>query len=238
MGQATEVMLGQSFLNRFTPASGRHGPARSLPPAARGRHRHRRSQHRDHERRQRGSAGRPPRRLRPLGRVGRDLSFELPGANLIALVLAAVLVAAGVILLTPWGRRVVLGWLRTTLAKVTAELGQLARDPAKMMRLFGGAVLAKLAIIVAFTQSCRASASTPRSRISPFVHDGQHRGVSGPHSRWGGRHRGGAGRRPDGIGVDNATALSVTLVFRLATYWLPVLPAWLALRHLRHTEVV
>ena len=148
------------------------------------------------------------------------------------------LVAAGVILLTPWGRRVVLGWLRTTLAKVTAELGQLARDPAKMMRLFGGAVLAKLAIIVAFTQSCRAFGIDASFPHLAFLYMTANTVASGPTPGGVGAIEAALVAVLTGIGVDNATALSVTLVFRLATYWLPVLPAWLALRHLRHTEVV
>jgi uncharacterized membrane protein YbhN (UPF0104 family) len=41
-----------------------------------------------------------------------------------------------------------------------------------------------------------------------------------------------------GIGVDPAEALSIVLVFRLVTYWLPVLPSYVALRHLRRTGLV
>jgi uncharacterized membrane protein YbhN (UPF0104 family) len=41
-----------------------------------------------------------------------------------------------------------------------------------------------------------------------------------------------------GAGVDPAVAVSVVLLFRFATYWLPVPPAWLALRTLRRSELV
>jgi uncharacterized membrane protein YbhN (UPF0104 family) len=41
-----------------------------------------------------------------------------------------------------------------------------------------------------------------------------------------------------GAGVDATIALSTVLVFRLVTFWLPVPPSWLALRHLRSTDAV
>jgi uncharacterized membrane protein YbhN (UPF0104 family) len=41
-----------------------------------------------------------------------------------------------------------------------------------------------------------------------------------------------------GAGVDPAVAVSVVLLFRFATYWLPVPPAWFALQRLRKTELV
>ena len=34
-------------------------------------------------------------------------------------------------------------------------------------------------------------------------------------------------------GLDGVTAVSATLLFRLATFWLPVLPGWLAFRWLQ-----
>jgi undecaprenyl-diphosphatase len=41
-----------------------------------------------------------------------------------------------------------------------------------------------------------------------------------------------------GVDVDPAVATSAVLVYRLLTYWLVLLPGWLALRHLRRNEGV
>ena len=41
-----------------------------------------------------------------------------------------------------------------------------------------------------------------------------------------------------GAGVPSATAMSVVIVFRLVTYWLPVLPGWIALTRMRRRQLV
>ena len=40
------------------------------------------------------------------------------------------------------------------------------------------------------------------------------------------------------VGIDPGTAISVVMIFRVMTYWLPIIPAYLALAHLRRTGVV
>ena len=42
----------------------------------------------------------------------------------------------------------------------------------------------------------------------------------------------------NGIGLSSGTAVSAVLTFRLATYWLPVLPGWLSLRLLQRMDYV
>ena len=39
-------------------------------------------------------------------------------------------------------------------------------------------------------------------------------------------------------GLPQATAVPAVLLFRLMTYWVPILPGWLALRHLQRAELV
>ena len=41
-----------------------------------------------------------------------------------------------------------------------------------------------------------------------------------------------------GVGVESAQAISVVVLFRLITYWLPIPFCWLALNHLRRTNVL
>ncbi len=40
------------------------------------------------------------------------------------------------------------------------------------------------------------------------------------------------------VGVDASTAFAAVLLFRLVTFWLPILPGWLALVHLQRTNQV
>ena len=41
-----------------------------------------------------------------------------------------------------------------------------------------------------------------------------------------------------GIGISPGAAVSAVLIYRLATYWLPVLPGWLCLRQLQRIDYV
>ena len=41
-----------------------------------------------------------------------------------------------------------------------------------------------------------------------------------------------------GVGMQPGPAVSAVLLYRLATYWLPVLPGWLCWRSLQHREYV
>ena len=41
-----------------------------------------------------------------------------------------------------------------------------------------------------------------------------------------------------GIGISSAGAVSAVVIYRLATYWLPVAPGWAALRWLQRREFI
>ena len=41
-----------------------------------------------------------------------------------------------------------------------------------------------------------------------------------------------------GIGVSSGAAVSAVILYRLATYWLPVLPGWLSWRLLQRLDYV
>ena len=41
-----------------------------------------------------------------------------------------------------------------------------------------------------------------------------------------------------GIGISPGASVSAVLIYRLATYWLPVLPGWLCFRLLQSTDYV
>ena len=65
-------------------------------------------------------------------------------------------IAAVVIAATPKLRRWLMGFVTSTLSKIKADFGELARRPSKLSLLFGGQAFAKLSTILAFVWSCRA----------------------------------------------------------------------------------
>lgn len=239
-GETLQVMYAQSFLNRFTPANAggmalrtrylqRHGVDLTLSAASIGL----------------TSAASGAMQLLFLVVFGtwagssQDLGFSLPDTAAIARVILVVLALAGGLYLLPWGRQV-LGKAFVGLREAAGELLVLARDPVKVVKLFGGAGFSKITTILAFTVAVHAfgvdgigfatlafaymTANTVAS-VAPTP--------------------GGVGAIEaalvavlTGLGVEPATALSIVLVFRLVTYWLTVPVCWFFLGQVRRAGIV
>jgi glycosyltransferase 2 family protein len=235
-----EIMYAQSFLNRFTPANAggmalrtrylqSHGAELTIAAASVGI----------------TSLASGLLQMLFLGTfalwAGRsdELAFDLPGVDTIAVVVLVILLAAGLVIATPWGRRMVFGSVVPNLAKAWAELRSLATDPTKLVLLFGGAGLAKLATIVAFVLSARSfGVDESFARMALLYMTANTVASAAPTPGGVGAIEAALVAVLTGIGVNPAEALSLVVLFRLLTYWLPVLPSWLALRRVRAAGVV
>ena len=238
--ETTQVMFGQAFLNRFTPANAggmalrirylqHHGIDLTLSAASIGL----------------TSAASGVMQVLLLvgfglwaGSTG-ELDFSLPDMEVIAWIVAGVLVLAGVVYLFPWGRKLY-AKLFESLRKAAGELLQLARSPMKMLELFGGAGLGKLCTITCFVLSCHAFGVTDLSYPTlAFAYMTANTVASAAPTPGGmGAIEAALLAVLTGLHVDSATALSIVIVFRLITYWLPVIPAWFCLRLLRSRGTV
>jgi uncharacterized membrane protein YbhN (UPF0104 family) len=162
LGQATIIMFGQSFLNRFTPMNAggmamrirylqKGGTDVTVSTAAVGL----------------TSAASGVMQVvfvvffvlwgssDPAGSVSGGSDTGGPDLTLILVFAGAIGVAAMVIALTPKFRRWVVGFVKSTVGKIRHDFGELARRPTKLGLLFGGAAIAKLSTIVAFVAACR-----------------------------------------------------------------------------------
>jgi glycosyltransferase 2 family protein len=168
-----------------------------------------------------------------------DIGFSTPDATTIAGLLLGVLVIAGGLYLLPWGRRF-FGKLLGSLWKAAKELLALAKDPVKVVQLFGGATIGKVTTILAFVLSVRAFGVDDISfAVLGLAYMTANTVASAAPTPGGlGAIEAALVAVLTGLGVDSATALSIVLVFRLVTYWMPVLPSWLFLRHLRRVGTV
>jgi undecaprenyl-diphosphatase len=241
-GQTTLIMLAQTFLNRFTPANAGgmalrvrylQGHGSDLAAAATSV----------------GLTSAASGVMQVVMLVAFALwagssdsigGFEVPSASTVGIVLLVVAVLAGLVYLTPWGRRVIFGKLLTTIGDVYRQLSSLARSPEKLALLLGGAFLGKLATIIAFILSCRmlgiGDLSFPALSLLYMTANTVASAAPTP---------GGLGALEaalvvalQGRDVPADQALAAVLVFRLATYWLPVIPSWFALRYARRANIV
>ncbi|CAN5776443.1 lysylphosphatidylglycerol synthase transmembrane domain-containing protein [soil metagenome] len=164
------------------------------------------------------------------------LRFELPEASEAAVVIAGVTLVAGLVWLTPWGRHVVGRRVETTMKQVWTTLRDLSRQPARFIALFGTTLLSKAAMIVAFTESSRAvdiSISFPRLGLLYMTASSLAAAAPTPGSV--GAVEAALTAALTGVGVPLPQALSAVFLFRLVTYWLPVPFGWWSLRRLRQT---
>lgn len=238
--RTTEVMLGQTVLNRFTPANAGGMALRvrylqkngaDLTVAATGV----------------GLTSASSGVVQVVMLVGLflwagssgELAFTLPSASFVAVVMLGVLAAAGVVYLTPWGRRVIFGRLKVVVSDAWRELSTLAKSPSKLVALFGGAFIMKLTSIVAFQLTCAAfGVDFQLARAGVLYMTANTVASAAPTPGGLGAMEAALVAALTGAGVDGAEALSIVLVYRLITFWLPVLPSWVALLHLRRVDAV
>ena len=239
--RTTAVMFGQSFLNRFTPAnaggmamrvrylqlSGLDGAVSAtsigLTSAASGI----------------AQALMIVVFLFWGGASDRFSDFEMPDIGLIVILLLIGGLIISTVLVTTWGRNVAIPWLKEAATKIRAMIEELAKDPAKMSLLFGGAILGKLANIIAFymsTQAFGVDISFPKAGALYIIATTIGAAVPTP---------GGVGGVEAALtaallsfGTDNATAAAIVLFFRILTFWLPTLPGYLFMRYTQNAGIV
>jgi glycosyltransferase 2 family protein len=238
--QTIEVMYAQSFLNRFTPANAggmalrarylqSHGSDLTVAAASVGL--------------TSAASGVLQVVLLVVFAVwagsSDSLRFEMPDPGSVLLLVFVLAVVVGAVLATPWGKRAILGTLWPGVRKALGELSMLARSPSKLALLFGGAGVSKLTTIAAFILSVRAfGVDDPSAHLALLYMTANTVASAAPTPGGLGAIEAALVAVLTGIGVDPAEALSIVLVFRLVTYWLPVLPSYVALRHLRRTGLV
>ncbi|MFZ4718389.1 MAG: lysylphosphatidylglycerol synthase domain-containing protein [Ilumatobacteraceae bacterium] len=166
-----------------------------------------------------------------------DGAFSFPDLPWLLIILL-ILVVVGIILTTAFGKKL-LEQLRIQVSKLWGELRVLAKRPTKMLMLFGGAEFGKIIGIVMLWQSLNAFHVTGIS----FAQLGAMYVIATTVA--------GAVPVPGGVGpleaaltaglvslgVDPATAAAVVVFFRLISYWLPILPCWLAYRYVERHDL-
>ena len=173
--------------------------------------------------------------------AGHDLTkaFKLPSGSKILLILAVIIAVIGVILATRPGRR----WTRKQLIpgarSAAGSLRQAAASPVKLGLLVGGSALITLAYIAALAASIQAFGPGPGLVVIGAVYLGASALAAAAPTPGGlGAIEAALVAGLTGVGMQAGPAVSAVLLYRLATYWLPVAPGWLAWRALLRRDYV
>jgi uncharacterized membrane protein YbhN (UPF0104 family) len=157
--------------------------------------------------------------------AGHDLTkaVKLPSSSKILLILAVVLAVVGIVLATRPGRR----WTKK----------QLVPSPVKLGLLFGGSALITLSYIAALIASIKAFAPGPSLVVVGAVYLASAAVAAAAPTPGGlGAIESALSWGLINVGMPPGPAVSAVLLYRLATYWLPILPGWVSWRFLQRRE--
>ena len=159
--------------------------------------------------------------------------------RLILIVVVGVLLLTGLLLVIPWIRRRVVAKLMPPVRRSVEGLRAVAHQPLKLVEVVGGATMLNVFYIEALLLSVRAF-------------DGDASFASVAVAYLAGVAIASAAPTPGGIvaveaaltvalisiGVDKDIALPSVLLFRVVTFWLPVLPGWVSLLYLQRRDAL
>lgn len=166
------------------------------------------------------------------GRSASD-AISFPETSTVALILAIVLGVAGVVMLLPFGRRLWLRRIWPILRKSGAGLAQVATNPLKMAMLFGGAVVITMSYAFALWYSIAAFGGGLGFVATTAVYlGGQAIAQAAPTPGGVGAAEAALIAGLTAFGLEAAVAVPAVFLYRVGTFWLPIVPGYLSYRRL------
>jgi undecaprenyl-diphosphatase len=172
-----------------------------------------------------------------LGAVAsRTVEVPLPDAKITGLVVGGLILVSGLLMLLPIGRRLLTRYLVPAMRAGLSSVVAIARTPSKLLALFAGSAVVTVGYTAAMLASLAAFGADVSVVTAAVVY------LAGAAVATAAPTPGGIGATEaalvagyTAVGVDASTAFAAVLLFRLVTFWLPILPGWLALVHLQRT---
>jgi undecaprenyl-diphosphatase len=160
-----------------------------------------------------------------------------PSSRTVALVGLGILAAAGLVAAVPAGRRLVYRHVVPSVRRAIVGMRELATHPGKLALLFGGSALVTMCYafaLVACVEAFGGGLTVPAIIATYLVGAAIAQAAPTP---------GGIGAVEAALiagltaaGLDKETAVPAVFLFRLATFWLPILPGWLAFTWLQRSD--
>jgi undecaprenyl-diphosphatase len=164
-------------------------------------------------------------------------AFKVPPASKLLLILAIVAALVGIVLATRRGRHFATTRLRKVLRSALGSLRQIAASPVRLTLLTGGSVLVSLAYIGGLAASVQAfGGGIGIAEIGAVYLAASAIADASPTPGGLGAIEAALVAGLTGVGLGSGAAVSAVLTYRLATYWLPVAPGWIALNLLQRQD--
>jgi uncharacterized membrane protein YbhN (UPF0104 family) len=163
------------------------------------------------------------------GRSAGDALQALPSGQTVLIGLTVLGALSGLLFLLPWGRRLLLARVLPLLQRSLSGVAAIGRSPFKLLELFGGAVVLTVMNIAALVFSVYAFGTTDVSAIVIGVVFLVGSGVASVAPTPGnlGAVEAALIAGLTTAGVDPDIAVPAVFLFRIVTFWLPIVPGWL-----------
>jgi len=166
-------------------------------------------------------------------------SFRLPDPKWFIIAMAAAAVVLGVALAIPASRRIFLDRLRPIIVKAFDGVGDVLRRPRKVVMLVGGSVLVTFAYLLTLYFSVASfGGGLPFATVGAVYLVGSAVATAAPTP-------GGLGAVEAALiaglvsaGLDSTIAVPAVFMYRLFTFWAPILPGWLSFRWLQRNDYI
>jgi len=163
-------------------------------------------------------------------------TFQLPALDVIVAIVGAVAVLAIALLAVRRTRTLLSAHVVPPIRRAAAGIAETARQPANLAELFGGSALITIGNILALEASVAAFGAGPSFTSVALVY------LVGAVVFSVAPTPGGIGAVEATLtagltsaGMPSGTALGAVLLFRIATFWLPLVPGWFAFASLQRT---
>ena len=167
-----------------------------------------------------------------IGRNAGDF-IELPSGNAVLIGLVAVFTLAGLVWFLPVGRKYFKAKIWPVLKQSGKGLAQVATSPMNAVMLFGGAFVMIMSYITALWFSLEAfGGGLSYVGIALVFLAGQALGQAAPTPGGIGATEAAMIAAMTALGLDASIAVPTVFLYRIATFWLPILPGFFALRKL------
>ncbi len=166
-------------------------------------------------------------------------NLDVPKTSTILIVIGIVVAVAVVVLALPVSRRLIVDRVAPFIKQAGVGLAEVGRHPIKLLELFGGDLLVTGGYILALWFSVHAlGGDVPIATVGFVFLTAAIVSSAAPTPGGLGAVEATllAGLR--GAGLESGVALGAVLLYRVATFWLPILPGIVAFRYLEKTDQI
>jgi len=166
-------------------------------------------------------------------------SISLPAWPIVAVGVAVIAVLAVTAVTIPATRTLLATRLVPVLGRAFSGLAAVIRSPGKIALLLGGSAAVTLSYVLAvYFATVAFGGGLSLAQVGAVYLAGSAIATAAPTPGGLGALEAAVIAGLVGAGMSSTDAVPAVFLFRLATYWLPILPGWIAFNHLRRADFV